>query len=298
MEGLLMPGLFPDVKHHTAHLNGIRQHYVTAGDGPPVYLLHGFPETWFGWRKQIPALAEKYTVVAPDLRGYGLTDKPAAGYDKRTMANDVLALMDHLGHQRIVLVGHDRGARVSTRFAKDHPERLNRMVVMDNVPTRIVSQTFDAAKARAGYWFFTFLGVPDLPEALIAGNEEAFLTHFYRTWSYNPQMLRPEEVEVYVKNYQQPGAVRGSCADYRAIGEDVAQDLEDADTLIDCPVLSIWGSESDVVGKAYDMREVWRGMVSGDLRTVGIPECGHLCQEERPDVVNAELLAFLENWNG
>ncbi|MGI3779834.1 MAG: alpha/beta fold hydrolase [Janthinobacterium lividum] len=114
-----------DVEHHTAVLNGIRQHWVSAGDGPPVYLLHGFPETWFGWRKQIAVLAEHHTVVAPDLRGYGATDKPASGYDKRTMAADVVALMDHLGHPRAAVVGHDRGARVATRLVKDHPDRVD-----------------------------------------------------------------------------------------------------------------------------------------------------------------------------
>ncbi|MFG2884590.1 alpha/beta fold hydrolase [Streptomyces sp. NPDC048297] len=93
------------ITHHTAELNGIKQHWVSAGQGPPVYLLHGFPETWYGWRKQIPVLAEQFTVIAPDLRGYGDTDKPAHGYDKRTMANDLVALMDHLGHERIALIG-------------------------------------------------------------------------------------------------------------------------------------------------------------------------------------------------
>lgn len=287
----------PSVTHHTVRLNGIRHHYVTAGEGPPVYLLHGFPETWFGWRKQIDALAEKYTVVAPDLRGYGLSDKPAAGYDKRTMANDVIALMDHLGHDVIALVGHDRGARVATRFAKDHPGRLDRLVILDNVPTRVLSKTFDMARARAGYWIFPFMGVPDLPETLIEGKEEAWLTHLIRTWSYNPQMMSADEVEVYVKNYQQPGTLRGSFADYRAMEQDTAQDIEDEDTLIECPVLSMWGAESDVVGKAYDVAEVWRGMAT-DLTAIPVPECGHLCQEEKPDVINAELLTFLSGWSG
>ncbi|CAM5691361.1 alpha/beta fold hydrolase [Streptomyces canarius] len=179
----------PEITHHTKVLNGINQHWVSAGQGPPVYLLHGFPETWYGWRKQIPVLAEKYTVIAPDLRGYGDTEKPASGYDKRTMARDVLALMDHLGHEKIALVGHDRGARVGTRFAKDHRERIDRFVAMDNIPTRVIADTYDVAMARQGYWFFTFLQVPDLPEALIAGKEETWLTHFYRGWSYDPEML-------------------------------------------------------------------------------------------------------------
>src|ERR1700689_4690308 len=124
------------VTHHTARLNGITQHWVIAGDGPPVYLLHGFPETWFAWRKQIPVLAERYTVIAPDLRGYGDTEKPAFGYDKRTMANDLAALMDHLGHKRAAIVGHDRGARVGTRFAKDYRERIDRFVAMANARSK------------------------------------------------------------------------------------------------------------------------------------------------------------------
>jgi haloacetate dehalogenase len=292
-----MTQLYPEVTHHTASLNGIKQHWVTAGDGPPVYLLHGFPEFWFAWRKQIPFLAENFTVIAPDLRGYGSTEKPVTGYDKRTMANDVIALMDHLGHERVALVGHDRGARVGTRFAKDHPARIDRLTVIDNIPTRIVAQTFDAAKARAGYWYFPMLDVLDLPEALIAGREETFLTYFYRTWSYNPEILTPEETAVYVRAYQQPGTLRGACADYRASDEDLAQDLEDADQLIECPVLSMWGAEFDAVGRAYDVAEIWGGMAK-NLRTVAIPECGHLCQEERPDVVNAELATFLANWRG
>lgn len=286
-----------DISHHTAVLNGIKQHWVMAGSGPPVYLLHGFPEMWYGWRKQIPELAQHFTVIAPDLRGYGATEKPAAGYDKRTMAQDLRALMGHLGHDRIVLIGHDRGARVGTRFAKDHPEALDRLVVMDNIPTRIVADTYDIRLARQGYWFFTFLTVPDLPEALIAGKEETWLTHFFRSWSYNPEMLSPEEVAVYVRAYQQPGAVRGACMDYRAGPEDVAQDREDADELIQCPVLALWGADFEAVGKAFDVLEVWKGMAH-DIRGVAIPECGHLCQEERPDVVNGELMKFLADWTG
>jgi haloacetate dehalogenase len=287
------------ITHHTARLNGITLHWVSAGSGPPVYLLHGFPETWFGWRKQIPVLAEKYTVVAPDLRGYGATEKPAVGYDKRTMANDVIALMDHLGHDRIALIGHDRGARVATRFAKDHRDRIDRLVVMDNIPTRILVQDYDASKntVRIGWWFMGFLGVQDLAERLIEGNEEAFFTHFYRTWSYNPEMLSQAEIDVYIANYRQPGAVRGSCADYRSGPEDVAQDLVDADELIDCPVLTLWGADFEGVAGIYDVAEVWRGMAK-DVQAVAIPECGHLVQEEKPDEVNAELIKFLDGWAG
>jgi haloacetate dehalogenase len=282
------------VTHHTARLNGINQHWVSAGDGPPVYLLHGFPETWYAWRKQIPVLAERYTVIAPDLRGYGDTEKPACGYDKRTMANDLAALMDHLGHERAPILGHDRGARVGTRFAKDHRERIDRFVAMDNVPTRILMENPGRA-GRIG-WFVAFLGVPDLPEALIAGREETWLTHFYRSWSYNPDMMSPEEIAVYVRAYQQPGAVRGAAMDYRAVAEDVKQDVEDSAELITCPVLILWGEDFEV-NRSFNLLEVWRGMAK-DVHGVGIPQCGHLCQEEQPDVVNKHLMNFLKDWGG
>jgi len=286
----------PAVDHHTAQLNGIKIHWVTAGSGPPVYLLHGFPETWFAWRKQIAALAESFTVVAPDLRGYGATDKPVSGYDKRTMANDVIALMDHLGHDRIALVGHDRGARVATRLAKDHASRIDRLVVMENIPTRISGENATNPKMQAAGWFLQFFNVPDLPEALIAGKERELLSFFYRTWSYNPDMLTPEEIDVYVREYERPGSVRGFCSDYRARGVDIAQDIEDKDVLIGCPVLSIWGVDSEAVGQAFDVKAVWQTMAT-DLTTLAIDRCGHLCQEEQPEIVNESLTAFLSTWS-
>ena len=239
-------------------------------------------------------LAERYTVIAPDLRGYGDTEKPACGYDKRTMANDLAALMDHLGHERAPIIGHDRGARVGTRFAKDHRDRIDRFVAMDNVPTRILMENPGRA-GRIG-WFVAFLGVPDLPEALIAGREETWLTHFYRSWSYNPDMMSPEEIAVYVRAYQQPGAVRGAAMDYRAVAEDVKQDVEDSAELITCPVLILWGEDFEV-NRSFNLLEVWRGMAK-DVHGVGIPQCGHLCQEEQPDVVNKHLMNFLEDWGG
>src|ERR1700721_4057990 len=127
-----------EIRHHTVHANGIRQHFLEAGKGAPVVLLHGFPETSYAWRFQIPQLAKKYRVIAPDLRGYGETDKPSSGYDKRTMATHLRELMRALNLPKTAIVGHDPGARVATRFAKDHPEAVDRLVVMDNVPTRVV----------------------------------------------------------------------------------------------------------------------------------------------------------------
>ncbi|MCY4136432.1 MAG: alpha/beta hydrolase [bacterium] len=296
----------PGFTHHRAVVNDISLHYVTAGEGPPVVLLHGWPETWFAWRKQLPALAEHYSLIVPDLRGYGDSDKPATGYDKRQMASDISELCRQLGHKKVAAVGHDRGARVVTRWAKDEPGYIDRVVVMDNIPTRIVFEAMNGRSAEGlchvppgtlsrGYWFFLFNQQMDLPEALLTGREEIWLRHWLSSWSYNRDLFEDWEVAEYVRAYSAPGGLRGSFNDYRAGPIDVAQDLEDAGKKISMPVLSMWGADFDLVGQWWDVAAVWATMAD-DLRTVEIPECGHLCQEERPDVVNAELLAFLDGW--
>lgn len=285
-----------EIHTKTCRANGIRQFYLEAGEGPPVVLLHGFPETSFAWRFQIPPLASRYHVIAPDLRGYGETDKPASGYDKRTMANDIVGLLTELGIERIALVGHDRGARVATRLVKDHPDLVDRLVVMDNVPTRIVAREMNARIARQ-YWFFMFHQIPDLPEALISGREDLWLRHFFSDWCHDPSTITGEAFETYVKAYNAPGAVRGAMADYRASAEDVAQDLVDADKKIGCPVLSLWGEDFAAVGGLFDMKAIWSEMAD-NLTTAPIERCGHLPQEEQPEVVNKLLFDFLDDWKG
>lgn len=277
--------------HHKLRANGIDQHFVVAGSGSPVVLLHGFPEFWYAWRHQIPALAQRYTVIVPDLRGYGYTEKPRSGYDKRTMAADVLELVKLLGHDRAAVIGHDRGARVALRLAKDHPGFVERMAVLDNVPTKVVFDKMDGPLAR-GQWWFLFNAVEGLPEALIVGREEVWLRHFFTQWSHNPQLMTPDELAEYVRACQQPGAIMGACNDYRAGPEDVAQDNADQDVQIGCPVLALWGADFEWVGKAYDVAQIW-SEIAEDLRTAVIPDCWHLPHEERPAEVNEHLLAFL-----
>lgn len=284
------------LKSYSVNANGIRQHIVEAGEGPPVILLHGFPETGYAWRFQIPVLAERYRVIVPDLRGYGETEKPSTGYDKRNMALDIRELMRELDVPKIALVGHDRGARVATRFAKDFPDLLDRLVVMDNVPTRIVAREMDAKIAKA-YWFFMFHLVPDLPEALIAGREHIWLRHFFSDWCYDPQAITGEAFDTYVRAYQAPGAVRGAMSDYRANATDTAQDQEDADTKISVPTMSLWGANFPAVAELFDMPKVWAEMAD-DLEAHAISHCGHLPHEEQPDEVNRLLLKFLEPWEG
>ncbi|WP_334379386.1 MULTISPECIES: alpha/beta fold hydrolase [unclassified Bradyrhizobium] len=202
-------------RHGTIRANGIRQSYREAGSGPPVILLHGFPETSYAWRFQIPVLAKNYRVVAPDLRGYSETDKPSSGYDKRMMANDIVELSKALGVKRFALVGHDRGARVATGLTKDHPDLVDRLVVIDNVPTRIVARDMNTKIARE-YWFFLFHQIPDLPEALLAGREGVWLRHFFTDWCHDPKGISDEAIETYVRASAAEGGVRGALSDYRA----------------------------------------------------------------------------------
>lgn len=284
----------PVLKHHTLSVNGIRMHVAEAGEGPPVVLLHGFPETWFAWRKQWPDLARNYHVIIPDLRGYGDSDKPDSGYDKRTMAEDIRQVVTHFGHERIALVGHDRGARVATRFAKDHRSMVDRLVVLDNIPSRVVFNSTDSKLAKL-YWFFYFQQIPHLPEALVSGREEIYLRHFFRDWSYDPFAIEESAVAEYVRAYSQPGAMRGAFNDYRAGPVDLAQDIEDAHELIECPVLALWGADFELVGKAFDVLGVWQGMARR-AEGVAIRNCGHLPQEEQPEQVNQELRRFLQGW--
>jgi pimeloyl-ACP methyl ester carboxylesterase len=166
---------------------------------------------------------------------------------------------------------------------------------MDNIPTRVIFEGMDAEVAR-GHWFFIFNNVPDLPEALITGREEIWLRFIFSSWCYNPELFTPEEMAVYVRAYSQPGALRGAFSDYRAGREDVAQDEADKDTLIACPTLVLWGEDFEIGGKMWDFREIWTTMARR-VEFFSIPQCGHLPHEEKPEVVNRELLRFLEPWH-
>ena len=245
------------IRRATCRANGIRQFYLERGrspSGPPARLPGDQLRLAFPDLHACPSLP----VIAPDLRGYGETDKPSKGYDKRTMANDIVGFSKTLGVGRVALVGHDRGARVATRLTKDHPDVVDRLVVMDNVPTRIVAREMNAKIARE-YWFFMFHDISDLPEALIAGREDIWLRHFFSDWCHDPMTISGEAFETYVKAYSVPGAVR-AMSDYRASAEDVAQDLEDAERKIRCPVLSLWGADFGAVGRLFDMKAIWSEM--------------------------------------
>ena len=271
--------------------DGIRIHYRRLGRGPGLVLLHGYPQTGHMWRKVMPALAARFTVLAPDLRGYGDSDRPASGYDKRTMAADVADVIEALGLAPVVLVGHDRGARVAHRLALDHPGLLTRLVLLDIAPTYDVFERTDHVSAR-GRWHWFFHQVPDLPEALTAGREDVYLRYLYRAWAWNPAAIEEEAVQEYLRCFRQPGAMRAGFEDYRAAATlDLAHDAADRDRKIGVPTLVLWGG-SGRAPQAADMLGVWRARCSGPLTGHVVPDCGHFVPEEQPEAVIEAVLAF------
>jgi len=268
----------------------VRIHYRRLGQGPGLVLLHGYPQTGHMWRKVMPALAERFTVVAPDLRGYGDSDRPRGGYDKRTMAADVADVVTTLGLGPALLVGHDRGARVAHRFALDHPTLLTRLVLLDIAPTYDVFAGMDQTSARAR-WHWLFHQVPDLPEALTAGREEVYLRYMYRAWALNPAAIEEEAVQEYVRCFRQPGAMRAGFEDYRAGATvDLEHDGADRDKKIAVPTLVLWGAGR--TAQAADMLSVWRARCAARVEGRAVPDSGHFIPEEQPAAVIDAILRF------
>ncbi len=273
--------------------DGVRIHYRRLGHGPGMVLLHGFPQTSYMWRKVSPALARRFTVVAPDLRGYGDSDRPASGYDKRTMATDIADVIQAIGLAPVVLVGHDRGARVGHRFALDHPSLLTYLVLLDIAPTYDIFERVDRHGARAR-WHWFFHQVPDLPEALVAGREEIYLRHCYRAWSFDPTAIEEEAVHEYVRCFRQPGAMRAAFEDYRAGATiDLEHDGADRHRKVGVPTLVLWGGTGRTP-QAADMLGVWKARCE-QVEGYPIPGSGHFIPEEQPAAVVDAISKFLGN---
>ncbi|MDA3627942.1 alpha/beta hydrolase [Saccharopolyspora oryzae] len=272
-----------------ALVNGLRVHYTSAGSGPGLVLLHGWPQTSHCWRKVIPELARTHTVIAPDLRGYGLTDKPRDGYDKRTMATDMAELVSALGFESVSVVGHDRGARVAHRWGLDRPDQVDRLAVLDIVPTREMWRRVNAEAATA-YWHWFFHLQPDLPERLAGNDIAGYLGYFFERWTVNRHGLEPAAIDEYVRAFSAPGALRAGFDDYRAAPLDDEHDNADAGRKLTMPVLALWGSAG--LPAKLPMREIWRDYAENPT-CAEIADCGHFLPEERPEQVLAHLREFL-----
>lgn len=275
--------------------DGIRIRYAIAGSGPPLLLLHGHPQTHVTWRKIAPSLAERFTVVAADLRGYGDSSKPAGGlnhvnYSKREMAKDQVLLMRALGHKRFCVAGHDRGARVAHRMALDHPDAVERIALFDIAPTSTMYARTDRAFATRYFWWFFLIQPYPLPERLIAADPEFFLRTHIAGQNKVANATEAEAFAEYLRCYLDPETRHAICEDYRAAaGIDLVHDESDRDKRIAAPLLALWGGQG-TVGALYDVLETWREKAL-DVRGRAL-DCGHRLQEECPDEALSELLAF------
>jgi pimeloyl-ACP methyl ester carboxylesterase len=273
--------------HHTIALDDVRLHYVIAGSGDPVVLLHGWPQTWFEWRRIIPGLASRYTVIAPDMRGLGDSSRAVAGYDKRTVAHDIYQLVHKLGFEQIFLVGHDWGGPVAYAYACAHPAEVRKLAILDVTIPGGAWEKFPQITRRGGVWHLAFHNVRDLPEALVVGRERTYLSWFYRSVAYNPRAITEEEIDEYVRCYAAPGAMRAGFEYYRAIFTDIDHNKENAKTKLKMPVLALGGERGFRQHPLNSMREL-----AENVRGGVVERAGHWIAEERPDYLGEQLMTF------
>ena len=268
--------------HHTAQVNGTRLHYVTAGEGPPVMLLHGWPQTWYEWRHVIDLLADEYQVVAPDLRGFGYSAKPAAGYDAATMAADLAALADHLGLRDVTVLGHDWGAVFGYVYAAKTPSQVRALGIVEMaLPGVGVMEQAMAPQPQGNFlWHMGFQSVPDLPELLIAGKEKPYLRWFFEHFAYDPAAITAADLDVYTDAITQVGALRAGLAVYQDFFTTADQVAALAKTPLEIPVRA-YGGEACLGGATLASVQAVAPAAEGGV----IERCGHWAGEERPDVV-------------
>jgi pimeloyl-ACP methyl ester carboxylesterase len=272
--------------HHTASVNGIQLHYVIGGQGDPVVLLHGWPETWYAWHRVMPALAKNYTVIAPDLRGLGDSSKPVTGYDGKTLAEDIHQLVTQLGFKTIFLVGHDIGSFVVYPYAAAHPTEVKRLVVMDVPPPGF----FPPPQVNGGppLWWILFHQTPDVPEALTQGKEMEYLSWHYQNLAYNRAAITQEAINEYVSRYSAPGGMRAGFEHYRAMPQDAIQNQNYSKTMLTMPVLALAGGYIPTFGGNTTMPslvEYGMKLLAQNVTGITVPNSGHYIAEEQPDVV-------------
>ncbi|MBM3569743.1 MAG: alpha/beta hydrolase [Alphaproteobacteria bacterium] len=266
-----------------------------GGSGPPLLLLHGYPQTHLMWHKLAPDLARSFTVIASDLRGYGDSSKPPggpdhAGYSKRAMARDQVEVMAALGFARFMVAGHDRGGRVAHRLALDHADRVTKLAVLDIVPTYDLFKGTDQAFATAYFHWFFLIQPFDFPERMIGRDPADYLARIVARWGNDPRVVPPDVMTEYLRCFSDPAAIHASCEDYRAAASiDLDHDGADRERRIECPLLALWG-EKGAMHRMYDVLGMWRPrarLVEGRA----LP-CGHFLPEEAPEETLAAMRAF------
>jgi haloacetate dehalogenase len=293
-------GMFEGFQRHRVMVGDADLNVLIGGNGFPVLLLHGYPQTHAIWHKMAPLLATKFTLVMPDLPGYGaskgpLPDTANQRYAKRSTARLLAALMSHFGHKNFGVAGHDRGGRVGFRLALDHPERVLAFAPLDIVPTLYAWETMDWVRALDDYhWLFLAQPAP-VPERMIGNDPDFYVNHLLDRWAGNRDALDANAVAEYVRQFHEPSVVAATCADYRAgASTDVEHDDTDrrAGKRLRCPVLVIWGRKYLSEQSASPLA-AWRSWAD-DVSEVAL-ECGHFVAEEQPIACADALFRFFDN---
>jgi pimeloyl-ACP methyl ester carboxylesterase len=274
----------------TAVQDGVRIHHVVGGDGPPVVLLHGFPQNWREWRHVMPALAEAgHAVVAPDLRGFGWSDKPLEGFDVGTVSEDIRQLVAKQSQRKVALVGHDLGAVVAYAWAAAHADEVERLVLIEGLPAGLEPPSAAIPMLRGQpLWHLAFGSTPDVPEALLAGRERVLVEFLLRHGACDPTAFSDEDIDAYARSFAALGGVRGALAHIRAIPRSAALNRTLAVKRLAMPVLAIGAALS------YGPRmEEGACRFADDVTGLVAEQCGHWVPEERPSWLAQQLLAFL-----
>ncbi|MHB8577138.1 MAG: alpha/beta fold hydrolase [Dehalococcoidia bacterium] len=281
------------LRHQYAVVNGIRMHYVERGAGPLVILLHGFPEFWYSWRHQIDVLAPHFRVVAPDQRGYNLTEKPhlVSAYQMRNLTADVAALIRHLGEDEAIIVGHDWGGGVAWSFAIEHPRMTRRLIVLNCPHPAAMERGLRTWRQLLRSWYIFFFQLPYLPEFLIRARNFAALERAFRDTVIRKDTFSDDDIRAYKEAMAQPGALHSAINWYRAMVRSSWRGLGPTPA-ITAPTLVVWGEADTALGKelTYGM-ERW----VNDLTLKYVPKTSHWVQQEQPELVNGHMLDFLSD---
>jgi pimeloyl-ACP methyl ester carboxylesterase len=283
--------------HHMVDVEDLRLHYVRGGEGPPLVLLHGWGSTWYMWRKVMDQLAERYDVIAPDIRGLGdsgVPQKPTSGYDKKTVAKDIHQLVEGLGVGPVHLVGHDHGAATAYAYAASYRDDVRSLVFTDMALMGVAGEGgiehFMDHREELRLWHISFHAADHVAEMLISGKEREYLRYMYRTQIYNVDAITDEDIEVYARSYAAPGGLRLEL--YRSFYQDGIDNREFAKEKLTIPVLAVGGAQSIRELCASSMRAV-----AEDVQGVVIPRCGHWVPEERPAEFLDAVLPFLAKFD-
>ena len=275
-----------NLRHNYATVDGLKLHYVIAGQGEPVLLIHGFPQTWYEWREIIAELARKYTVIAPDYRGAGESERPQGGYDKHTVMEDLRGLVHQLGFKKLRVVGHDIGVMVAYRYAAVHPDEVQQLVLMDApVPG---TQAADQVRAMPRAWHVNFHNTRDLPEALVAGREREYLSVFFKSRFTHPDAISAADMEVYIAAYSSPGGMRAGFELYRTWDKDGQDNKPYLAHKLPMPVL-VLGGEMSASGP---LMETMMNQIAGNGQFKLVRNAGHWLCEQNPRELEQLLLEF------